>query len=409
MERMSRIYLRLLATPGALKFSLAAFLGRLPAGMIGLAIILPISELSGSYTTAGVVAGFTMAGMALCAPLSARLVDRYGQCKILVIFSICNFIWTSVLIVCIQQNAPLAILCMAGVFSGASRMSTGTMARSRWTYIMRILESDQRKSMIQAAYAFESVVDEVVFISAPVLATLLCTTVGPLAGLVCCLLSHVIGALALAAQRDTEPVVEPVYETRSSVLTVPGFQFVFIAILLIGISAGAVEVLVVARANDLDSRSLVGLLMATLSLSSMLAGFWYGARTFKLPAHLLWIRCLGGLSFALVPFAFAVNIITLALSLFLAGLLVGPASIAGQIFTERILPGKFLNEGMSVVVTAMILGMAIGSWSSGILVDNLGTHFASILPALAAFMALLIGSRVQKHVHENNAPIFIQN
>lgn len=393
---MIDFYLKLLATPGALSFSLAAFLGRLPAGMIVLAIVLPVSKLTGSYTTAGIVAGFTMSGMALCAPFSGRLVDKYGQCTILLIFVTLNFIGTTALIVCIHYGAPMLIMCIAGALSGASRISTGTMARSRWTYALRSLESEQRKRMLQAAYAFESVVDEVVFISAPILATLLCMTIDPLAGLLCCLASHMIGALALAAQRSTQPAIEAQHEKQRLALSVPGFPIIFSAIFFIGIGAGAVEVLVVARANDFDFRAMAGLLMAILSFSSMLAGLWYGAQLFKLAAHSLWIRCIALLFLALVPFAFAINFSTLALALFLAGLLIGPASIAGQVFTERMLPGEFLNEGMNVVVTAMILGMAVGAWFSGALIDMHGARSASLLPASAALAALLIAIRVRK-------------
>ena len=246
-----------------------------------------------------------MIGMALCAPFSGRLVDRYGQRQILLIFAMLNFIGTSALIACIQLGASLEISCIAGAITGASRLSTGTMARTRRAYVTEVLNPAQRARTLQAAYAFESVIDEVVFIFAPILATLLCTAVHPLAGLVCCLVSYVVGAVALALQTGTQPTIESVHQRQSSALTVPGLQVIFAAILFIGISAGAVEVIVVARADALGSRSLVGLLMATLAFSSMLAGFWYGARTFKFSAHSLWIRCLGLLVLALVPFAFA--------------------------------------------------------------------------------------------------------
>lgn len=108
---------------------------------------------------------------------------------------------------------------------------------------------------------------------------------------------------------------------------------IFAAILCIGVSAGAVEVIVVAHADVSNSRPLAGLLMATLAFSSMLAGFWYGARTFKLSAGVLWIRCLGLLVLALIPFAFATNLIVLMLALFVAGLMIAPTSIAGQVLT----------------------------------------------------------------------------
>lgn len=404
---MSNSYRKLFAIPGAVGFTAAAFLGRLPAGMIGLAIILPITKLMGSYAIAGAVAACTMVGMAVCAPFSGRLVDRYGQCRILLLFAALNLIWTTALIVCIQYQAPLIVMCLVGAITGASRLSTGTLARVRWAYVTRTLDPQQRQGMLQAAYSFEGVVDEIVFICAPILAVFLCTAVHPLAGLMCCLLTFVVGAVALAVQRRTEPAIVHAHHKLSSAIAIPGLQVIFVAILFIGISAGAVEVIVVARADTLGSRSLAGLLIATLAFSSVLAGFWYGARTFRLSVHQLWIRCLGLLALALVPFAFATNFLALTLALFIAGLSIAPTSIAGQVLTERMLPTKLLNEGMSLVVMAMILGMAVGSWFSGVLIDTLGGFHAGYLPTIAALtafvIAILFSRSLNRHIVSTNA------
>ncbi len=111
---------------------------------------------------------------------------------------------------------------------------------------------------------------------------------------------------------------------------------------------------VVARADELGFRSLVGILLATLSISSMMSGFWYGARSFKLTPPALWIRCMGLLFLALLPFAIAPNLSLLTLALFIAGLAIAPTAISGQVLTEQMLPLAIMNEGMSLVVTAMI-------------------------------------------------------
>lgn len=401
---MSHSYRKLFSIPGAIRFSTAAFFGRLPAGMIGFSVILPLSELQGSYAIAGIVAASTMIGMALFAPLSGRLVDRYGQHSILFIFSILNFICTATLIASIQLGAALEILCIVGAATGASRLSTGTLARVRWAYVTQGLHSEQRQEMLQAAYAFESIIDEVVFISAPIFATLLCTAVHPLAGLMSCLIFFVVGAVALALQRSTQPPVLSVDEKLSSAFAIPGFLVVFFATFFIGISAGAVEVIVIARADDTGLRSLAGLLIATLAVSSVLAGFWYGARTFKRSVHSLWIFCLGTLFLALIPFIFATNLYVLALTLFFAGLSIAPTAISGQILTERILPTKLLNEGMNVVITAMILGMAVGAWFSGVFIDKLGAYDAGILPAIAVLIAFLIASVCTRLLYRSVTP-----
>ncbi len=104
------------------------------------------------------------------------------------------------------------------------------------------------------------------------------------------------------------------------------------------------------------------------------------------------MRCIGLLVLALVPFIFATNLVTLALTLFVAGIAIAPTAISGQILTERTLPTALLNEGMSMIVTAMILGMALGAWLSGLLIDKMGTYLTGILPALATLAALLIAS-----------------
>lgn len=385
-------YRKLFSIPGAFKFSMAALIGRLPAGMIGLAIIFPLSSILGSYANAGIVAAATMSGMAFAAPFSGRLVDRYGQRNILVIFAVLNLLSTLSLIVCTKYAAPFSVLCLMGAVCGASRLSTGTMARTRWAFVIPKKNITYYKETLQAAFAFESVLDEIVFICAPILATLLCSFVHPLAGLACCLISYVGGALALAIQNKTEPSIEPRHEKYSSALTLSALRIIFSAILFIGISAGAIEMIVVARTDALNSRALTGELIATLAFSSMLSGFWYGAQRFKVEPFVLWIRCIGILVLVLIPFVFAIHVLPLALALFIAGLAIAPTAISGQILTEKILPKALMNEGMSMIVTAMILGMALGSWLSGVLIDTIGTNFTGILPVAVTLIALIIAN-----------------
>lgn len=44
------------------------------------------------------------------------------------------------------------------------------------------------------------------------------------------------------------------------------------------------------------------------------------------------------------------------------------------------------------MVTAMILGMAVGGWLAGVLIDKLGVHRASMFPAMATLAALVIAT-----------------
>lgn len=387
---MRNSYSKLFVIPGAIGFSAAAFLGRLPAGMLSLAIILSISKLTGSYTEAGSVAAAALIGMAICAPFSGRLVDHYGQNQILFISSLFNLAGTLALILCIQLSAPLILLWIVGALTGASRIPTGTLARTRWTYVISKLPPDQRSNRLQSAYAFEAIVDEIVFISGPILTVFLCTHIHPLAGIAGCMLFYLIGTLTLAIQRKTQPPPNAMQQKKLSAFVLPQLQVIFAATLFIGISAGAVEVVVVARADNLGLRSFAGILMAILAFSSMLSGFWYGARIFKLSAYALWLRCISFLILALIPFIFATPVIALAFALFIAGLAIAPTSVASQTFAQHILPPELLNEGMNIIVTGIILGMALGGWIAGALIDKFGVFFSGVLPALSVLTAFLI-------------------
>jgi MFS family permease len=384
-------YRELFAVRGAIGFSAAAFVGRLPSAMLGLAVILGISKTTGSYADAGAVGASAMLGLALGAPLSGRLVDRHGQRRVLLSFAILHSLGMSALIAAAELRAPLRVLCVAGVVAGASRLSVGTLARTRWAYALRSAGGEGRAAALLTAYAFESVLDEVVFISGPILATLLCTAVHPFAGLACCLALSVVGSMALAGQRTTEPPVEPAPRRREFALAIPGMLVICASTVCLGVSAGAIDVAVVARADAFGSRGLSGVLLATLALSSMLAGSWYGARPWRVAPHALWIRCLLVLVCGLVPFAFAASAAHLALAMFVAGLAIAPTSIAGMVLAERLLPARVLNEGMSVCMTAMALGIAAGGWLCGVLVDR-GAQGAIPIPVAAASAALVIAA-----------------
>ncbi|HEY8728838.1 MAG TPA: hypothetical protein VIL94_04595, partial [Acidothermaceae bacterium] len=77
-------YRRFLGTPGVPRLFTAMLVGRLPSGMLAVAIVLRITGDGGSYRLAGAVeAGFSI-GICLTSPLLSRLIDRRGPTVVLV-------------------------------------------------------------------------------------------------------------------------------------------------------------------------------------------------------------------------------------------------------------------------------------------------------------------------------------
>src|SRR5919202_138221 len=71
-----------LPSPGGPRVFGASLVGRIPAGALGLLLILRVRELGGGYADGGAVAGAFSLGYATAAPLVGRLVDARGQTRV---------------------------------------------------------------------------------------------------------------------------------------------------------------------------------------------------------------------------------------------------------------------------------------------------------------------------------------
>ena len=163
-----------------------------------------------------------------------------------------------------------------GMLAGASLPSIGSMVRARWANVIH--DNDQR----QTAFAFESVLDEMIFVIGPPLATFLATAVDPAAGLVAALCFALGGGLLFASQRGTQPPVHTAAEMvpRRGVFT-RGLASICVTFLGAGAVFGSVEVVVVAFADERGQRALSGLVLACYAAGSLLAGLVYGARRWR--------------------------------------------------------------------------------------------------------------------------------
>jgi predicted MFS family arabinose efflux permease len=387
---VNRRYRDLFLVPGSVEFSFAGLVGRLPNGMLSIAVILLVSDLTGSYSAAGTVAGFTVLGNAVGAPLIGRMVDRRGQRTVLLIFTGLHVGSLCGLLLAARLDAPLSTLCLAGALAGASRASVGTMIRMRWTHEIRSSQSGFGRATVQSAYAFESVVDELVFISGPVIVAAIAVGVDTGAALVACMLLTAIGSIWLAELRRTEPPASPQRPGSRAAALESGMLVVAGATVCIGVSAGAVELAVLARAESIGHRPLGGLLLAVLAVSSMVGGLWYGGRNWAAQPRLRWLLSVLLLACTLLLLNLASTIWLLALVLLLVGFAVAPSGIAAIVLLEKLLASEKLNEAMSLEITAMTVGMALGGWLSGLVTERWGAQTALAAPGLSVLLAVAI-------------------
>ena len=379
-------YGRILRVPGGLRFSLAGLFGRLPISMLGLGIVLLVEAATGSYGFAGSVTACYFAANAGFSLLQGRLLDRVGQARVLVPVVVVFALATVVLVVSIQADWPRWTSWLLAAVAGAGLPTAGTCVRARWSWALRGRPRD-----LQTAYALEAVVDESVFILGPILVTVLATTLDPVVGLATAVVAGVAGTLALAAQRATEPPPAPP-PTRGSVRPpLPWRTLVpLLAVqLALGCLFGAAEVVTVAFADEQGSQAYAGPLLAVYALGSLLAGVISGAINWRRGPDVRVRWGAFGMCLAMAPLPLIGSVPLMGLALLLGGFAIAPTLIGSVSLTERTVPPSRLTEGMALVHTGLVAGVAPGATLAGVVVDRSGSSAAFLVLFGAGTVAAL--------------------
>lgn len=387
---LSSQYLEIFRIPGARQFSAACFVGRMPMSMVGLGIILVVSAATGKYAIAGAVSAVGSLGYAFAAPQIGRFTDRIGQRRVLRPLSAAFAASTAAFIACAQLRAPLWTLFVTGALFMTTMPSLGSMVRSRWSALLG------DSPLLHTAFSFESVADELIFVTGPALVTILATQVLPVVGIAVAGMLAVSGTLLLAQQRRTEPPSEPARQARGGAIRMPGMLVIMTVFAGLGAMFGTIDLSTVAFATEHHHKPLSGFILGTYALGSATGGLWYGARTWRAPLHRRFLITLTGMVAGVAPLWAIPNVPVLFGVIFFCGLSISPTLIGGYALIERKMPPGLLTEGMSLLSTAIGLGLAVGPPVAGRLVDALGAHWGYVF-ALAcgagALAAGLLGGR----------------
>ncbi|MEV6618708.1 MFS transporter [Streptomyces sp. NPDC051051] len=380
-------YRRLFAVPGARAFTAGNLLARLPMGMFSVSAVVMIAGTRGSYALAGAVTATGLAATALVAPWTARLVDRYGQARIAVPATLFAALGSLALVLCVRGDAPDWTL-FAAYAATATTPNTGGMSRARWSHLLR-----GDPAGLHTANSFEQAADELCFMLGPVLAAFLCGTFFPEAGTLAGVALLVTGVLLFTAQRATEP--PPVARTTSaSPLHTPGVPPLLACFVATGAVFGSMEVVTIAYADAEGHRSAAGVVLALQAAGSCAAGLAYGTRRPSGPADRRLAWCLLAMavlmSLPLLAARTAGTLPVLAAALLVAGMATAPTMVTAMALVQDRTPEDRLNEGMSLVVTALLAGLACGSASGGWAVEHGSATAAFVVPVAAAGTALLI-------------------
>lgn len=384
-------YRKIFAYPGALKFSIAGVLGRFPISMVTIAIILLVSEVYNAYTVAGITSAIYTISQSLCAPQLAKLVDRFGQSRVMV--PSLSIAMTGLVALGFAAGFgahPVWVYLAAGM-AGSFMGSMGAMARSRWNHVIT------EPGHLHTAYSWESVLDEFVFVAGPVLATFLATRFSPLIGLAAAIIIAGGGGFWFLSQRGTEPPAAGREGAASpgTVLTAPGLIVVIMVFLFVGTIFGASDVSAIAYTEMLGRKELAGLVLASLASGSLISGLFYGSRSFTLPLWKQFVFGVMGMGAGASMFMFILGLPFLAGAMFITGFAVAPTIISGNNLVQQLVPRHRLTEGLAWTGTSIGLGFALGSALAGRVIDLYGARsgfYAVFATAIVAVLTALFAA-----------------
>ena len=375
-------YRRILSVPGALRFSGSALVARLPIGMDTIGIVLLVTGVGRSYGLAGAMsASYLLAAAALAIP-QARLVDRLGQGRVLVVAAAVFAVAMTAFVVVVRSGGPIGVAFACVMVAGGAFPQVGSCVRSRWSHVLT------ERHDIETAYALESSVDEVVFMTGPILVTVLATAWNPVAGLGTAIVAGTGGTLYFAAQRSTEPVPRPrVRGTRPERLRLAVMGPVCVVGLALGTLFGAAEVSTVAFASEHGLAGYAGLLLALWAAGSLIAGVITGMVTWRIGPATRLRQGSVAMFVAMIPLSLIGSMWVMGAWLFVAGFAIAPTLVASLSLVEKAVPQSRLTEGMAIVETALVAGVAPGAAVAGQIIDSHGPSTAYLVSLGAGLVA----------------------
>lgn len=389
--RDSAAALRAVVDPPSVRLVAATSLvARLPKGMVPLATVLLLRQSAGSYAIAGIAVALTALGDAASAPAQGWLADRLGCGRVLIPTAAVHVAAVAALLLLVRDRAPVAAVLACAGLAGIGLPPVSGSIKAAWPRLAGPAD-------LPAAYALESLLQQVVFLSGPLLVAVMTAAGGPAAALACSAALVAVGTVSFAAALAR---AAPARRTRRGqrahgAWRLPAVRILGCATMLQGLAFGALPVGIAAVCAAARHPGLAGIVLAALTAGGLAGAFGpVAAAGQRRYLRLCWL-----FAAALVPAAAlgvwpsAVSLLGIAAALAAAGLLVTPIAAISYVLTEQATTPAHRTEAFTWLSTGLAIGGAVGAALAGVLVSAAGPAAAlAILPAAIALSALVAGT-----------------
>jgi MFS family permease len=361
----------------------AMVVARMSIGIDGIATVLFLRHEGKSFALAGATAGAMALGSALGAPFNARLIDRMTP-RVLVWMACAHAAGLLAVIALAVADARSLLLVPVAFLTGATLPTVSSVLRSAYATLLA-----RERHLIPSAFAVEAVITEAIFIVGPLTTAALTWLVSAAAALVVSAATVVVGTSWFLAELPAELAERRAPDARerhwAGALRSPGLQTIVIAMVPVGFSFGAIEVMLPAFADAEGNRQFAGVLIAIWSLGSAVGGILYGARPRLMPLRAMHLWAAAFLPVGMAVLALATSPLAMAFLVVLAGLPIAPLiATRNELAGVVAVPGSE-TEAFTWPLTALVSGVSLGAAAAGALADGPGWR-AAVVAAVAASM-----------------------
>ncbi|MBN1093344.1 MFS transporter [Blastococcus sp. TML/M2B] len=373
-----------------------AFIARLPFAMMVVGVLTLVVAERGSVTLGGLNSAAAGIGTAVAGPLLGAAVDRFGQRRVLVPVGLLNAALLGSFPLVVASSAKDAALLALSVLIGATAPQVAPLSRTRLVAIIRRhIPSERQEKTLSGTMAYESAADETVFIVGPFLVGLLASAIAPwvaIAGAAALTLVFVT-AFALHPAGRVDPGTHETAEQQAPARELVGGKLLTVVVgtLGVGIFFGAtLTSLTGFLAADGDG-DRAGLLYGVMGIGSAVLALGSAALPvrFTLPAR--WLAFGSLLLAAAIGFACARSETGLVVALAILGLGVGPTLVTLYSLAAQLSPAGRSATTMTMLGSAVVVGQALASAVTGVVVDRAGENAGLVAPALAAALVVAAG------------------
>lgn len=370
-------------------YLIATSLGRLPVSMVPLAILTLATSATGSIAVGGVAAAATALGEAIGAPVGGALSDRWGQRRVLLIGVVVNVASALAFVLAIGHVPDGVAIALAG-FAGLSLPQVGPLSRVRWLAMSR--------DDVSAAFAFEGVVDEVVYIIGPALVGIVAVALSPQVSLLAAAALIAVfvtqfalhRSAALVPRREVKMDAEVVRAAEAGRARSAMAALVLTGMLAMGVFFGASQAGLTAFARTQGMPDAGALFYAVMAIGSAVTTMAMVALPSSIGPWTRWVGAAVGMALGGVGMTLAPTVPIVLMFAVFAGAFQGPAlltlySVAGSI-AERARAGVLMTLTGSGVVLGVGIGTAVGG--AGAAIGGAAAAF-SLVVAASVLLALL--------------------